>query len=113
MQLRGGVELEEINDEDEPDAMNEAAAVEALRQALKMLKADDSLLHKPELEFFRDYLVSMGATLPRMKRKPTSTSTYKSLVTSHFSVLAARSSFLHACACRECGPAVPDTSMLA
>lgn len=36
----------------------------ALRKAVEVLKTDPSLLHKPELVFFKEYLISLGADLP-------------------------------------------------
>lgn len=42
----------------------EAAQVTALRAFVSAARADPSSLHKPELAFFRDYLSSLGATLP-------------------------------------------------
>lgn len=66
MRLRGGVELEEMTEIDDDD-------LGALQKAVDKLKADKSLLNVPEMKFFRDYLLSMGATLPRV---PTSTKTH-------------------------------------
>ena len=39
-------------------------AHEGLAAFVKAVRADPSLLHKPELGFFRDYLVELGATIP-------------------------------------------------
>jgi hypothetical protein len=36
----------------------------ALRKAVDLLKADPSLFHKPELSFFKEYLMSLGAGIP-------------------------------------------------
>jgi hypothetical protein len=78
MRLRGGVEFEDVT-----TTMDDAGAVDVLKQAVERLKAciqyvclhksiradldefpqaDKSLLFAPEMEFFRDYLQSMGIT---------------------------------------------------
>ena len=44
--------------------MDDSGAVDALKQAVDKLKADPALLHAPSMDFFRDYLRSLGATLP-------------------------------------------------
>ena len=41
-----------------------AEAVEALKNAVGVLKANPELLHTPELTFFKDYLQSLGAKIP-------------------------------------------------
>ena len=41
-----------------------AEAVEALRTAVNVLKANPELLHTPELSFFKEYLQSFGAKIP-------------------------------------------------
>ena len=64
MRLRGGVEFEELDDA----AAADAADVEALQKAVDRLKQDAGFLHVPEMSFFRDYLTSLGATLPRKVR---------------------------------------------
>lgn len=40
------------------------AAHEGLSAFIKAVRADPSLLHQPELDFFRDYLLDMGASIP-------------------------------------------------
>ena len=41
-----------------------AEAVEALRSAVDVLKANPEILHTDELSFFKEYLQSLGAKLP-------------------------------------------------
>ena len=36
-------------------------------QAIGILKLNPTALHKPELSFFRDYLTSLGATIPSVE----------------------------------------------
>jgi len=78
LRLRGGVEFEEIVDDDTAAGEGmDAAALGALRTAVEQLTRDPSLLHTSELAFFRDYLASMGATLPRAAREPTSSKPFR------------------------------------
>lgn len=72
MRLRGGVEFEDVTDE----PMDDAGAVEALRAAVARLESNKMLLHTGPMTFFRDYLTSMGAKIPRAPRIPISTDTY-------------------------------------
>jgi suppressor of tumorigenicity protein 13 len=60
LRLRGGVEFEDVT---EADADGES--VDALQKAVDRLKRDAAFLHAPEMAFFRDYLISMGARLPK------------------------------------------------
>lgn len=45
-------------------AKMDPSTLKGLRSAVTALKSDASLLHTPDLSFFRDYLVSLGAKLP-------------------------------------------------
>lgn len=45
------------------------AFASALRSAVAELKANPDLLHEGDLQFFRDYLESLGATIPPKKVK--------------------------------------------
>ena len=40
------------------------AQIDQLQAFVQVLKAKPDILHDPGLQFFRDYLVSLGATLP-------------------------------------------------
>jgi len=40
------------------------AALDQLKGFITLCRANPNVLHKPDLAFFKDYLVSMGATLP-------------------------------------------------
>eukprot|EP00292_Cryptomonas_paramecium_P034464 CAMPEP_0113710516 /NCGR_PEP_ID=MMETSP0038_2-20120614/30201_1 /TAXON_ID=2898 /ORGANISM="Cryptomonas paramecium" /LENGTH=311 /DNA_ID=CAMNT_0000636583 /DNA_START=11 /DNA_END=944 /DNA_ORIENTATION=+ /assembly_acc=CAM_ASM_000170 len=51
------------------DGEDIAEAVHALKTAVEVLKASPELLHTPELAFFKEYLVSMGAKIPPAKEK--------------------------------------------
>ncbi len=78
LRLRGGVEFEEIVDDDAAaEEGMDAEALGALRTAVKQLTRDPSLLHTSELAFFREYLAAMGATLPRAARAPTSSKPFR------------------------------------
>lgn len=45
--------------------MLDSKKVSELKEFVSVLKADSSLLHLPELDFFREYLLSLGASLPK------------------------------------------------
>jgi len=55
-----------------------------LRQFVDICKADSNVLHEPSLAFYREYLESLGATIPphkdppKTEQKPTPTSQHKS-----------------------------------
>eukprot|EP00281_Chroomonas_sp_CCMP1168_P030177 CAMPEP_0206246884 /NCGR_PEP_ID=MMETSP0047_2-20121206/19509_1 /ASSEMBLY_ACC=CAM_ASM_000192 /TAXON_ID=195065 /ORGANISM="Chroomonas mesostigmatica_cf, Strain CCMP1168" /LENGTH=76 /DNA_ID=CAMNT_0053672361 /DNA_START=46 /DNA_END=272 /DNA_ORIENTATION=- len=44
------------------------AAIDALKSAVSVLKANPALLDSPELAFFKDYVKSLGATFPEPKK---------------------------------------------
>ena len=46
------------------------AAIQQLKGFIQLCKAQPQIIHKPELKFFKDYLESMGATLPQSPATP-------------------------------------------
>lgn len=51
--------------------------IELLKQFIAICKSDSNLLHNPKLRFYKDYLLSLGATIPppnKEEEKPTFTS---------------------------------------
>ena len=47
-----------------------AEAISNLRNAVDVLKQSPELLHAPEMDFFKDYLQSLGGKIPPLHSKP-------------------------------------------